>query len=53
MDANDNVYASSLAKELTNPVRLDLKEVIGATYFWGLKQINDTWASSDLDITSR
>lgn len=58
LDANQNIYKGSIGKALTDPVGLDMNEVvgtftgnkIGTTYFRGNRPIDGIWATKDVEV---
>ena len=59
MDANEDIYAKSIGKTLTNSTGLRMKEAIseftgrklGATFFRGSKPIDAVWHTQDVIVT--
>ena len=58
MDANEDIYAKSIGKALTDTEGLDMAEVVGeftgkrvgATYYRGKKPIDGIWATRDIQV---
>ena len=58
MDVNEDIYAKSIGKALTDTEGLDMAEVVGeftgkrvgATYYRGRKPIDGIWATRDMQV---